>query len=119
MKEERFFGKLLKAALVSVVIGTLLIGGIVGCSKIQSTEDAESTAETTLTMEDSDSDLTVGIVTDKKDYVLSNPKGFSQEIYLVTLKDDQQRTRTVRVTSVTYQSIKIGDKFDVTNHINK
>lgn len=107
MKEERFFGKLLKAALVSVAIGTLLIGGIVGCSKIQP-EDAEAT-----TMEDSDSDLTVGIVTDKKDYVLSNPKGFSQEIYLVTL-DNQ---RTVRITSVTYQSIKIGDKFDVTNHV--
>ena len=99
-----------------MVIGTLLIGGIVGCSKIQSTEDAESTAETTLTMEDSDSDLTIGIVTDKKDYVLSNPKGFAQEIYLVTFKNNQQQ-RTVRVTSVTYQAVKIGDKFDVTNHV--
>lgn len=61
------------------------------------------------------SDITIGKIIDMKDYVhIQNHD--TQEIYLITIQN-KNKTKVVRVTSVTYQKYKIGDTFDITNHI--
>ena len=61
-----------------------------------------------------------GIVTDKYDYISYNYQNTS-EVYMieyeVTYADGTKEKQQQRVTSVAYQSIKIGDKFDAQKYM--
>lgn len=61
-----------------------------------------------------------GIVTDKYDYISYNYQNTS-EVYMieyeVTYADGIKEKQQQRVTSVAYQNIKIGDKFDAQKYM--
>ena len=80
---------------------------------INNTNDESNQTEMSMSLDSSD--ITIGKIIDMKDYVhIQNHD--TQEIYLITIQHEN-KTRVVRVTSVTYQKYKIGDTFDITNHI--
>lgn len=67
-------------------------------------------------------DITNGIVFDKYDYIAHNHYDTS-EVYMIGFRGNNEDgvacERYVRVTSVTYQSLNIGDKFDMNEHERK
>lgn len=67
-------------------------------------------------------DITSGIVFDKYDYISHNHYDTS-EVYMIGFRGNNEDgiacERYIRVTSVTYQSLNIGDKFDMNEHERK
>lgn len=67
-------------------------------------------------------DITSGIVFDKYDYISHNHYDTS-EVYMIGFRDNNEDgiacERYIGVTSVTYQSLNIGDKFDLSEHERK
>ena len=109
--------KICKIVTVIFIIGSFLF---IICSIIHLTNYFDNTNDesnqTEMSMSLDSSDITIGKIIDMKDYVhIQNHD--TQEIYLITIQHEN-KTRVVRVTSVTYQKYKIGDTFDITNHID-
>ena len=67
-------------------------------------------------------DITEGVIFDKYDYV-SYSYNHYYEVYMIGFKGNNESgeacERYVKVTSVTYQSLNIGDKFDMHEHERK
>ena len=108
--------KICRIITVIFIIGSFLfiIYSIIHLTNyFNNTNDESNQTETSMSLESSD--ITIGKIIDMKDYVHSQYHD-TQEIYLITIQNEN-KTRVVRVTSVTYQKYKIGDTFDITNHI--
>lgn len=108
--------KICRIITVIFIIGSFLfiIYSIIHLTNyFNNTNDESNQTETSMSLESSD--ITIGKIIDMKDYVhIQNHD--TQEIYLITIQHEN-KTRVVRVTSVTYQKYKIGDTFDISNHI--
>ena len=108
--------KICRIITVIFIIGSFLfiIYSIIHLTNyFNNTNDESNQTEISMSLESSD--ITIGKIIDMKDYVHSQYHD-TQEIYLITIQNEN-KTRVVRVTSVTYQKYKIGDTFDITNHI--
>ena len=108
--------KICRIITVIFIIGSFLfiIYSIIHLTNyFNNTNDESNQTETSMSLESYD--ITIGKIIDMKDYVHSQYHD-TQEIYLITIQNEN-KTRVVRVTSVTYQKYKIGDTFDITNHI--
>lgn len=108
--------KICRIITVIFIIGSFLfiIYSIIHLTNyFNNTNNESNQTETSMSLESSD--ITIGKIIDMKDYVHSQYHD-TQEIYLITIQNEN-KTRVVRVTSVTYQKYKIGDTFDITNHI--
>ena len=108
--------KICRIITIIFIIGSFLfiIYSIIHLTNyFNNTNDESNQTEMSMSLESSD--ITIGKIIDMKDYVHSQYHD-TQEIYLITIQNEN-KTRVVRVTSVTYQKYKIGDTFDITNHI--
>lgn len=108
-----------------IVMVVMICSFIVFCIVLTSCSDAdvESTSESSEVTEVSKvSEKTEGIVTDKYDYISHNHYDTS-EVYMIGYRGNNEDgiacERYIRVTSVIYQSLNIGDKFDMNEHERK
>lgn len=107
-------------AIVALVVFGLIVPFIITSRSMNS--DAMSSNIEVSEVSKVRKDITSGIIFDKYDYISYNHHN-TNEVYMVGFRGNNEDgiacERYIRVTSVTYQSLNIGDKFDMNEHERK
>ena len=107
------------AVFALLVFGLIVLFVFTSCSM---GSDAVSSGTEVSEVSEVSKDITSGIIFDKYDYISHNHYD-TTEVYMIGFRGNNEDgvacERYVRVTSVTYQSLNIGDKFDMSEHERK